>query len=72
MLNLNEELSKLKDLESVLGSAIDKTQIELNSLNNEESNVVIGFMEELKDSMTTGKGIEELQQKVKDYANNRQ
>ena len=71
MLNLDKELEQLKGLGDILNSAIEKTQIELNSLDSEESSVVIGFMGELKEAMTTGKGIEELQQKVKDYESNR-
>lgn len=71
MLNLNDELNKLKELEYVFNGAITKVQTELNKLDTADSKVVSSFTEELQDVLKNGKDVDGLLKKAKDYESNK-
>tara|TARA_R110000851_G_C13097242_1_gene567610 strand:+ start:2777 stop:2995 length:219 start_codon:yes stop_codon:yes gene_type:complete len=71
MLNLDKELKMIASLGETLKSTIEKTEIEINNFAPKEGEQELIFIKELKEVLSSGKGIEELQEKVKQYENNR-
>lgn len=72
MLNLDKELKALEGIGDILQSTITKTEKEISAINTDESKAVLSFIDELKDVMKTGKGVDELTDKLKNYENNKQ
>lgn len=71
-MNLNKELEQLAQLGEIAKSAIAKVQLEIEKIDTKESEILRNFVEEAKEGMSTGKGLDELKQKLENYASNQQ
>ena len=71
-MNFNKELNELSKIGDVIKNTIDKTKINISEFgDDEESKVMLGFISEMEECIKNGKGIEELKNKINDYAGNR-
>ena len=51
--------------------AISKTRVEVAKFKTSESETVLSFMDEMQDCIVSGKGLEDLSNKIKNYADNK-
>ena len=70
-MNLEKELERLQELGVIMQDAISKTRVEVAKFKTSESETVLSFMDEMQDCIVSGKGLEDLSNKIKNYADNK-
>lgn len=71
MLNLNKELESLKSLSDNLKSITEKTEVEISKVKGDEKNILLSFISDIKESVKTGEGLNEIIENIKNYDSNR-
>lgn len=71
MLNLDKELSKLKDIAGSLKSIAEQTEVEIAKIKGNEKNVLLSFMADINGAIESGEGLNDIIENIKNYDSNR-
>lgn len=71
MSNLNEDLKKLGELGESLKSITENLEGNISKLDIKDKGVFMGFINQIKESSKSGKGINEVIENIKNYDSNR-